>query len=597
MEIPGVDDDKLAEHLKGCKLDNKRFKKLFKLVTGMRTDSNDAAELVNKFADKCYKNEPKRDLARKQARQFLEALFGNLDDLLSLGAKKAIAKRIREIHELIKPVELNRNKSEKFNALDQGKTLDSLKADEIESSPIWTFKLDRFLVGPTLGVGGTATVKLAYDTKSKEQVALKILQPKFAHSAKKEIDILKKLEHENIIRIFECFDNVSWQKRRTTVFAIEYANGGELIEYLMYTSKFEAKLARWFFKKLVAGVEYCHGKDIVHRDLKHDNCLLGADFNLKITDFGFARRYFKDDKEQMKTAIGTAQYAAPEILAQKPYNEKVDIFSMGVMLFIALAGSQPWRKADPSNDRWYHWTYNKEWDKFWEYHGERSHQFEDDAKELLQGMLAHKAKKRWSIDDIKKCQWYQGKTFSDNEARKALKQRKREMDQKKFDASKRDPKTRKAIEAEQKDDEMLDEDQKKLLASATPPFCDKIKLPLTHFYTKDNAVIVLEKINNAVLQLRGDKGSEEDNKFELNFEVKFSPGLGKATYLVAGKANVYKESETSNRNLVVFSNNGDFTSRMYLPRVFNDMMSKIGYIRCDVKSKESADAEDTKEDS
>jgi len=110
-------------------------------------------------------------------------------------------------------------------------------------------------------------VKLVYDTRAKDQVALKILQPKYAFSAKKEIDILKELDHPNIIHIYECFDNVLWQKRKTTVFAIEYADGGELIEYLMYTAKFEPPLARWFFKKLVAGVEYCHKQDVVHRDL------------------------------------------------------------------------------------------------------------------------------------------------------------------------------------------------------------------------------------------------------------------------------------------------------------------------------------------
>jgi len=298
----------------------------------------------------------------------------------------------------------------------------------------------------------------------------------------------------------------------------------------------------------------------------------------------------------MKTAIGTAQYAAPEILAQKPYNEKVDIFSMGVMLFIALAGSQPWRKADPKGDRWYNWTYNKDWKSFWEYHGGRSHKFSSDAKELLQGMLAHKPHKRWSIDDIKKCDWYQGKSFSDREAEKHLKRRKKEMDQKKFDASKREAGPRKKIELKE---DMLDEDAKNLLASAKPPFCDIFRLPLTHFYTTDNAVIVLENIETAIASLKGDKKTEDKNKYELTFEVKISHGLTSAskesnTYLVAAKVNVFKESEDSNRNLVVFTNIGDFSSRMYLSKVYNDMMNHVGYMRTDTASDEK---DDSKEDS
>jgi len=580
-------EENLIRHLEGCKLNEKRYNKLVSILNKMRKDSKNREVLLEKFADKCYKNEPDRDVAAQQAQQFLEALFGTVDEIFSLGPEKAVKNRIRQLYEMIQPVELRSARSEKFNVLIHGRKLD--KADDIESSEIWTFKLDRFLVGPTLGVGGTATVKLAYDTKSKAQVALKILQPKYAFSAKKEIDILKKLDHENIIHIYECFDNVLWQKKKTTVFAIEYADGGELIEYLMYTAKFEPPLARWFFKKLVEGVEYCHKNDIVHRDLKHDNCLLGHDFNLKITDFGFARKYFKDDKEQMKTAIGTAQYAAPEILAQKPYDEKVDIFSMGVMLFIALAGSQPWRKADPEGDRWYNWTYNKKWKDFWDYHGDRSHKFEPEAQELLQGMLAHKPRKRWSIEDIKKCTWWQGKTWKDDKAEKALKKRKADMDQKKFDASKRDMTTRKDV--------ALDEDAKKLLASANPPFCDMIKLPLSHFYTKDNAVIVLEKIEKAITELRGESQSDDKKKYELTFEVKIGHGLGKSTsengaYVVQGKVNVYRESEESARSLVVFNNNGDFTSRMYLPRVFNDIMGKIGFLRTDVKNTEESKEEE-----
>jgi len=267
------------------------------------------------------------------------------------------------------------------------------------------------------------------------------------------------------------------------------------------------------------------------------------------------------------------------------------------MLFIALAGSQPWRKADPHTDRWYNWTYNKTWTKFWDYHADRSHEFKDDAKELLEGMLAHKPKNRWSIEDIKQCKWFHGKRMDNAAAEKALKKRKRMMDQKKFDAAEREVSSRKAV-PEQKVD-MMSEDKKKLLMKSDPPFCDLLKLPLTCFYTTENAVLALEQIVNAIALLKGDtlwdkKTEDEDKKFELTFEVKKAHGYPlkgedkDAAYLIKGKVNVYKESKDSRRNLVVVSNNGDFTSRMYLPQVFNDMMGHIAIIRSDVKKSEES---------
>jgi len=573
----------MARHLEGCKLSEKRYGKLVSILENIRSskDVRAADQLLVKFANKCYGKEPDRDVAKSQANQFLEALFGGAQEILSVGPQKAIENKLHELYantddemknqdkKAIKAIPITRNqKSEEFSALTHGK---DLKKGNIEESPIWTKKLDRFLVGPTLGVGGTATVKLAYDTKHKTQVALKILQPKYAFSAQKEIDVLKNLKHDNIIRIYECFDNVIWNGGKTTVFAIEYADGGELIEYLMYTAKFEEELARWFFAKLIAGMEYCHSKNVVHRDLKHDNCLLGHDFNLKITDFGFARYFFKNDKEQMKTAIGTAQYAAPEILAAKKYNEKVDVFSMGVMLFIALAGSQPWRKADYSKDRWYYMAYKGKWADFWDYHT-RSHTFTKPAKALLQGMLAHKPDQRWSISDIKKCDWFNGKKISDAKAAKKLKDRKKTMDRKKFDKSKRDQGTRKAI----------DEDDRKMMAKANPPQCDLIKLPLTSFYTDENAWLMREFIKNAVDRLKGSIKSDDKENFEMIFEVKkLLRGLSDDETVVKGRINIYTSTLDKKRATLVVFTRMDSSSALYLPQVYNDMMAYLACYRID----------------
>merc|ERR1711920_903727 len=141
-----------------------------------------------------------------------------------------------------------------------------------------------------------------------------------------------------------------------------------------------------------------------------------------------------------------------------------------------------------------------------------------------------------------------------------------------FDASKRTTETRKAI-----DD--IDEDAKNLIAKARPPAPDMINLPLTHFYTNDNAVIVMEKITNEINRLKGDLKSNDKENFEMTFEVKMKIWKKEDAEVVGGRVNVYTENEETRRNLVVFTPERDFSSKMWLPRVYNDMMTKLAYLR------------------
>jgi len=507
-------DPLLLKHLIQCQLDEKRYQKLTKVLNSLKAKSSGADELLDLFARKCYGAEPDRQLAKLQAQTFLEALFGNVESIMDYGPEGAIklilsdyrrhesdnGKSSRKPSKPIYVVRLKKGKSPKFC----GQLHDFVDDAKIADHPMWTKKLSNYLIGPILGVGGTAEVKLGYDAVTKKEVALKIMKPKFAYSAAQEINILKKLNHKNIIRVYDCYDNVILTDcRKTTVFAIEYANQGELIEYLMYTSKFENDLARWFFQSLTEGMEYCHSMNVIHRDLKHDNCLLGENFVVKITDFGFATHYYKEKGTLMKTAIGTTQYAAPEVLAGKRYNEKVDIFSMGVMLFICLAGSQPWRKADPNSDRWYRMVHANKWDKFFAYHT-RSHKFTEDQKTILKGILAPEADNRWSINEIKRCMWYKGK-LSQNEVEMRLKKRKMKVDETKFRAmTPGDNEVRRAFD---------------IFSSRLPLVYFRPPSPLS-FVTDKKAEWVLEDISNVIISLKGVITKDEPEKFKLSFFVK-----------------------------------------------------------------------------
>jgi len=511
-------ESRLLKHVKACKLDMKRFEKLMVLTTEMCTSCNTTDQMITKFADRCYGKEKDRKLAKIQARTYIDALFGSVDRVLKHGPEVAVRRMLREQYprssdrkpkeqcpkflnlgsikseeSLIEMEMIEKKESSNFNA-----HLHEPDDQDLEKHPMWTRRLKQYLVGPTLGIGGTAKVKLAFNQNSQTKVALKIVKPKYTKSAEKEMDILKNLNHKNIVQVYDCFSNVLWEGEKLTVFALEYANQGELIEYLMYTPKFEDDLARWFFTSLTEGVEYCHSEKVVHRDLKHDNCLLGENFVLKITDFGFAT-YYED--EMMKTAIGTAQYAAPEILKGRKYTEAVDIFSMGVMLFIALAGSQPWRRAS-TKDRWFKMVRTGNWKKFFEYH-ERSHKFTVQQKTLLTGLLDPNPENRWTLGDVKRCTWFNGKKLSQEEVAHRLKLRKRIVDKRKYEAMQPNSKgNRRSVH----------------IFSKSLPCVYFQPIPCLSFVTYKKAEWVLEDIADVIVDLKGTI-TEQREKYKLKFHV------------------------------------------------------------------------------
>jgi len=474
--------DLLANHLRTtCKIDEKAYKKVVKKLNAiLPCETTD--ELRVKFAAKCYKKEHDRKIAKEQAGVFLEILFGNLEILLNHGPSYAMAKRLN----------ISMVKVEELDQLDDRK--------EVARNPLWTKQLGNYLIGPTLGKGGTATVKLGMDMKTEEKIALKILDPKYAKAAKKEVRILKDLNHRNIVKVYNYFEDVRWKNADTTIVAIEYASQGELIEYLMYTGKFEDKLARWFFRSLTDAVEYCHNRNIVHRDLKHDNCLLGKDFVLKVTDFGFATYWYG---EKMKTAVGTKQYAAPEV-RKDHYTPSVDIFSMGVMLFIALAGTQPWREANPLKDRWYKMVHRGNWDNFFEYH-ERSHRFSEDQETILRGMLEPDYENRWTLRQIRRCRWFNGIVITQDDAAMRLQNRKIQVDEKKFTLmQKKSVASRKAVD----------------IFSKKLPYIYFQPTPPLSFLTDTKAEWVLEDIATIIIeQMKGTIEHVQKEKYKLTFHI------------------------------------------------------------------------------
>ena len=176
-----------------------------------------------------------------------------------------------------------------------------------------------YLLGEALGEGAFAKVRLATQIHIKEKCAIKIVDKRFLENnqdiqrLRKEIKILKKIRHKNIIQLYDIMES-----KTNLYFVMEYCKGGELFDYIVKKKKLTEKEACIFFHQIINGVEYLHNQGIIHRDLKPENLLLDDKNQIKISDFGLSTFFTKDN--YLQTACGTPSYAPPEMLEGLQYN-------------------------------------------------------------------------------------------------------------------------------------------------------------------------------------------------------------------------------------------------------------------------------------
>ncbi|KAL4485766.1 hypothetical protein ABPG72_012306 [Tetrahymena utriculariae] len=151
-----------------------------------------------------------------------------------------------------------------------------------------------------------------------------------------EIQILRKCDHPNIIKLYEVYESDNY------IYLVQNVlKGGELFDTIIKNGNFSEKNAAKIIHQLLSALEYIHAKNIMHRDIKPENLILvdkSDEFQIKLADFGLAA--FTSDDLLFKRC-GTPGYVAPEILEDKKYDQKVDVFSSGVILYILLTGCSP----------------------------------------------------------------------------------------------------------------------------------------------------------------------------------------------------------------------------------------------------------------
>ena len=225
------------------------------------------------------------------------------------------------------------------------------KGKKDEKHKIGSFKtIDDYIIKETIGKGTFSTVKLGEHIKTKQKVAIKILNKEKIKEEedlvriKREIKILSMMDHPNVIKTYKNIEN-----EKNYYLIMEYCDGGELFNYIVEKEKLDEDEASMFFYQLINALEYIHSLGIAHRDLKPENLLLVENKLIKIIDFGLSN-YF-DGETKLETPCGSPSYASPEIIKGELYNGFcIDVWASGIIMFAMLCGYLPFDDDDDENE-------------------------------------------------------------------------------------------------------------------------------------------------------------------------------------------------------------------------------------------------------
>lgn len=204
-------------------------------------------------------------------------------------------------------------------------------------------------LGETIGKGHYAVVKLARHVFTGEKVAVKVIDKTKLDEISRahlfqEVRCMKLVQHPNVVRLYEVIDT-----QTKLYLVLEWGDGGDLYDYIMKHDRgLGEDLARGYFAQIVQAISYCHRLHVVHRDLKPENVVFFENVKVvKLTDFGFSNKFVPG--RMLDTSCGSLAYSAPEILLGDSYDAPaVDIWSLGVILYMLVCGVPPFQEANDS---------------------------------------------------------------------------------------------------------------------------------------------------------------------------------------------------------------------------------------------------------
>ena len=262
----------------------------------------------------------------------------------------------------------------------------------------------------SIGVGSTSTCHKCLRISDKKEFACKVIDKKQVEANFSglidqfytEIKVLKMLDHPNIICLEEAFDT-----NDRIMIVMESMKGGELFDYVVEKGTLREEEASVLVRKITSAVAHMHKKDIIHRDLKPENLLLTSkapDAEVKLIDFGLAKIM---NESVARSFLGTRGYLAPEMLQRSAYDKAIDVWALGIIVFILLCGCLPFdddsTKINTESDarkkfvlRFPRWAMN----------------LSPSAKDLLHNLLDINPKTRFTAEQALNHPWVSGKSVS-----------------------------------------------------------------------------------------------------------------------------------------------------------------------------------------
>lgn len=269
----------------------------------------------------------------------------------------------------------------------------------------------RYAVGEELGRGAFSVVKRAVNRKTNEEVAIKFIEKKYVDKqdlifVAREIDILKKVNHPNVLKLIEVFELDD-----SIALVMELIRGGELFYKIVEKGNYSEIDASRIMAQLIDAVAYLHDQGIAHRDLKPENLFCEESkkfppFRVVIGDFGLGKEF--DSGSDLETAVGTPDYVAPEIItAEEKYSASVDLWSCGVIAYVLLCGYSPFLANTQAGlfERIIKAEYSfpdPEWSEI-----------SNEAKDFISKLLVKEPDKRATAQECKSHPWLSGKYGSD----------------------------------------------------------------------------------------------------------------------------------------------------------------------------------------
>jgi len=291
----------------------------------------------------------------------------------------------------------------------RGKKVDLSKLDDdfIIFEPLE----DYYTLGEEIGKGGFSIVYQAERKKDGKEFAVKCIKKDMVEGddiklLRREVQIMRKLDHPNILKLFEVYED-----DKQFFLVMELVKGKELFDKIVDRGMYSERDASNIIYQVVSAVEYLHDNGIAHRDLKPENLLSageGEDEIVKIADFGFSKSFAGDDAEKLMTSCGSPGYVAPEILTAESYDKSVDMWSVGVIIYILLSGYPPFY-ADSAPA-----LFKKIMDVKYDFDDSVWDDISDSAKDLIRNLLVKEPAKRFTAKQCLQHPWVKGAAANDN---------------------------------------------------------------------------------------------------------------------------------------------------------------------------------------